>query len=260
MEKEHSEVILIQNVSNLGAAYSRNEGQRIARGEYLLFVDSDIVLDENATGEMKLVLQDEEVGLVGPMIYYFDDPTKIFFGGAVIDLRKGLTQYANTNVVDRGQFVEPRIMKHGHSMSVFMTKREIASTLKGFDREFFIRYEESDYAMQIEKKGYKIVHVPKAKAWHKVALAPDNVASRFLGGCNDVQSAKVAYYLGMSRIRFMRKHARRRDFVLFCFSYLVFITIIYNIKFLIHRKMRNLLGFNWGTLRGLYRHLLLGQV
>ncbi|MBR0467889.1 glycosyltransferase family 2 protein, partial [Candidatus Saccharibacteria bacterium] len=59
--KKESVRLLTQN--NLNAAIARNEGIRVATGDYVLFLDSDDVLEENALNTLMVAVEENDAEL-----------------------------------------------------------------------------------------------------------------------------------------------------------------------------------------------------
>jgi GT2 family glycosyltransferase len=67
--REFPEVVLIRNEDNRGFAEANNQAADQSRGRYLLFLNNDTVVPENALGQLVEFLEDHpEVGLVGPCL------------------------------------------------------------------------------------------------------------------------------------------------------------------------------------------------
>ena len=70
-ELEGVDVRVVGTGENLGTAAGRNAGARQARGELLLFLDSDVTLDEEAIEAMVDFLGSHPgYGIIGPLIFY----------------------------------------------------------------------------------------------------------------------------------------------------------------------------------------------
>ena len=59
-----SRVRIIRNGENCGPAVRLNQGARVARGEYLQFVDADDILARGATAEMLRILREENADVI----------------------------------------------------------------------------------------------------------------------------------------------------------------------------------------------------
>jgi len=61
------------------------------------------------------------------------------------------------------------------------------------DERFFAYYEETEWCMRARRAGFKIVHVPQAKIWHKIKPQKQDVVPY------------VAYYTGRNRLLFLKE-------------------------------------------------------
>ena len=63
---EFQDVKLIENELNKGFAYACNQGAKIAQGNFLLFVNSDIILQDNPIPKMLILFNKlPNIGIVG---------------------------------------------------------------------------------------------------------------------------------------------------------------------------------------------------
>ena len=67
------------------------------------------------------------------------------------------------NEVDNGQYNEIREFEYV-SGSVFLIKRAVVEEIGLMDKQFFLYFEESDWALRASQKEYKSVYSPKAKS------------------------------------------------------------------------------------------------
>jgi hypothetical protein len=65
-----------------------------------------------------------------------------------------------------------------------------------FDERYFFYYEDLDLCLRIRRQGYRLITVPQAKMWHKVA------------GSAGMGSAFRTYHMARSGVIFFRTHAR----------------------------------------------------
>jgi len=57
---------VIRNKKNKGAGFSRNRGIKESRGEVLLFIDSDVIVNKNSIAKMIEILKDKDIsGVIG---------------------------------------------------------------------------------------------------------------------------------------------------------------------------------------------------
>jgi GT2 family glycosyltransferase len=172
IEREFPYVKLIRNSDNLGFAEGNNVGIREAmKGspDYVLLLNNDVIVDKGFLSELIDVAEkDPSIGIVGPKIYYYDEPDRIWLLGTKIELiRNKLIGYRE---VDKGQY--DRIMEFDTMIGAcFLIKRSVIAKIGFLDPDYFLKEEETDFSIRAGDAGFKNIYVPTSKVWHKVASA-----------------------------------------------------------------------------------------
>ena len=214
-EKYGNKINLVKSDKNLMAGGGRNLGTKHAKGEYLLFIDSDNIIDKTMISELILgIKKNKNAGMVGPIMYYLSDTKKIWWAGADINLWTSKTSYIGIDDYDKGQ--HNKITEVGHIPNVFLIKRSTWDEVGGIDADYVMHYEESDLAEKVKRKGYKLYLIPDAKTWHNVPLSSDNTGRNF-----GAESLKRIYYTSRNRIVFMKKNANFFQFTFFFIFYYI---------------------------------------
>jgi len=248
IEQNFPEVILVKNEENLMAAGGRNMGIRQAKGDFIFFLDSDNVVDKNVVCELvRVISQNTKIGVVGPKMYYYRDPNRIWFAGAEINLLTSKTTYIGHNETDRGQYNQ--IRETGHFPNAFLVRKDVIEKIGDFDEQYFIMYEESDFCLRANKAGFSVLYVPTAKVWHDVPLPSETANTLGYRGLGDKQRA---YWLARNRILFMKKNARFYSYIIFLSVFLPLFTLYYTSIIILHRKLSILRGYLRGIYDGLF--------
>ena len=79
-----------------------------------------------------------------------------------------------------------------------LIQRRVLETIGLFDERFFAYYEDLDYCIRAREAGFRILTVPTAHVWHKVAST------------TGLQSPRREYLMAYGSVRFYAKHARWR--------------------------------------------------
>src|SRR5690554_903449 len=76
------EVVYVRSEQNLGFAGGNNLGITYATGDYLLFLNNDTEITANFIDQLSSELdQHPEIGLLSPLILFFEDKTSIQYAG-----------------------------------------------------------------------------------------------------------------------------------------------------------------------------------
>ena len=192
------QVEVLTNRRNLGFAAGANVGLRraLAAGADLVFlVNNDPLIDAPAVERLVAHMR-PEVGIAAPLIYYADEPERIWSAGGRVR-RLLLEKYDDRRgQVDRGGWTGPLERDFVTGCGV-MLSRHLLEKVGLFDERFFMYYEDSDLCLRARRAGFRILVVPQARMWHKVA--------RSSGGRD---SANERYWMARSSVLFFRKHAR----------------------------------------------------
>lgn len=163
------QVQIVELEHNLGYAGNNNVGiqRAIEKGaDWVLVLNEDTVAASNC---IKLLIEtgeaDNTIGMVGPMIYHFDEPTVIQSAGGM--LTEDWSPYLlGMNENDTGQFKSPHEVVW-LSGCALLVRRILIEQIGTFDQRLFIYWEETDWCLRAKENAWKLVQVPAAKLWHK---------------------------------------------------------------------------------------------
>lgn len=162
-------VQIITLVENLGYAGNNNVGidAALSQGaDWVLVLNEDTILDaECHTNLVRVGKSSGGIGVVGPMVYHHDEPDIIQSAGGVLNSSWDSLHLAQ-NELDQGQNTEPHHVDFISGCAIMFSKNAL-DQVGGFDERFFYYKEETELCFRIRKAGWKIIHVPDAKIWHK---------------------------------------------------------------------------------------------
>ena len=178
IKKEFPQVALIENKDNLGFGKANNQALKIAKGDYLMFLNTDVVVLDGAINKLVNYLdQHADVMMVGPRLLNKDltfqhacrrmlpNPINSFFH------LFGLTKiFKNSKFVNeyKQYAVDPEITGPTQALSgaAMMFRRRVYSEIGGFDERFFMYGEDLDFCKRALDKGWKTVYVNDARIIH----------------------------------------------------------------------------------------------
>lgn len=161
-ERFSSSIRILENGGNLGFGAAVNRGLEAAKGEYLIFLNNDLVLAPDGVGELvRLLESDEGIGAAVPKILYYEKRDIINSFGVLIHY----TGIACPNKID--QIDDPDLnLTETACGGIFMFPRKIYETVGGFDEDLFLYHEDHDLSWRIRLAGWKILATPKAVLYH----------------------------------------------------------------------------------------------
>ncbi len=157
-------VIWIANLQNEGFGRANNLGASMAKGEYLLFLNSDMFLLENTiTICLDYLKVNTAIGVLGCKLLNEDGtPQKSvyhYIGDYMGTLKNNL-------LID--YIFRPKQKKIKGVMGAFMIiSKKVFTQVNGFDPDFFMYAEELDLCRRVENAGFKIEYLETATAIHK---------------------------------------------------------------------------------------------
>lgn len=178
IKKEFPQAVLIINTDNLGFGKANNQGLKIAQGDYLMFLNTDVVVLDGALNKLANYLdQYADVMMVGPRLLNKDltfqhacrrnlpNPVNSFFH--LFGLAK---VFKNSKFINKYKqyATDPEITGPTQALSgaAMMFRRKVYSQIGGFDEVFFMYGEDLDFCKRVLDKGWKTVYVSEAKIIH----------------------------------------------------------------------------------------------
>jgi len=163
--QRHEDVVLIRSDTNLGFAGGNNLAAGIARGELLVFLNDDTMVEPDWLDHLVLTAEaDPRIGAVGSRILFEDGSLQeaggiIWGDGPTTGVGRGLpagsTEYMYVRDVD---YV---------SANGMLVRRRAWEEVGGFSEDYFpAYYEDVDLCMALSRSGYRVVYEPRAALRH----------------------------------------------------------------------------------------------
>ena len=148
----HANVRLVLNDENRGFSAGNNQGVSAARGEYILFLNNDVVVTPGWLSGLLAHLRDPSVGAVGPVTNYAGNESRITVGyhdiAALDDFARSYTRE------HAGLSFEIRML----ALFCMLLRRSVIDAVGSLDEQFGVgMYEDDDFSLRIRQKGYRIL-------------------------------------------------------------------------------------------------------
>ena len=147
-----------------------NVAVKESSGDLLLFLNDDTKIlpkSKNWLNEMVSVLQQDDVGAVGPKLLFGDDTIQ-HAGMTFLTTGSGFHPFMKLDDETKGYHNLANIMKDCSAVTgaCLLTKRNIFEQIGEYDEDFDVYYGDSDLCLKIRDAGYRVVYTPFAKVLH----------------------------------------------------------------------------------------------
>lgn len=198
-------LVVTQNSENRGFAAACNQGAEGSAADYLLFLNPDTQLFENAlTVPISFMERPENqhIGIIG--IQLVDEegrisrtcarlPTPGQFYAKMLGLDRLFPRIFPSHFMIEWDHSDSRAVDHVIG-AFFLVRRSIFELLNGFDERFFVYLEDLDFSFRAQQMGWSSFYLAEAQAYHKG------------GGISEQIKAQRLFYSLRSRILYGYKH------------------------------------------------------
>ncbi len=174
----YPEVVVIANADNVGFPRSNNQGLRVARGRYILFLNSDTIVGEGTLAACVAELErDATVGMVTCRLMYPDGRVQYEAGRNPYRLADAVTELFHLNsLLPRHRFFGRQLMgdwDHRGTRDVevilgafMLVRRELALELGGLPEDLFMFHEDVAFCLRVRRRGYRIRYLGDVETLH----------------------------------------------------------------------------------------------
>lgn len=158
---------------NLGFGKGCNFGFSKAIGEFICFLNPDTIIKEDIFTEIfKSFNQDKSIGIIGPK-QQVREPFFDFSAGYSPKIIFELFNLIGVGVFVEGALIHFRSKKANRPIPVkwilgacIIIKADLFKSIGGFDKDYFMFFEEVDLCRRVLNKGYKVLYAPYMKIHH----------------------------------------------------------------------------------------------
>lgn len=216
-------VILIKNARNLGFAHGNNQGLSIAKGKYIMLLNSDTIVLPNAF-DMLIQIANEhtELGAVGPQILNLDGTVQESWASfpSILSELVGRNFRVRKPVADAPcAFDVDWIMG-----ACMLVKATTVADVGMLDDDYFFYAEEMDWCFRIKKNNWKIWYITNAQIYH------------LGGGSSHRSSLPQLCLLYKGKLLYFRKHHGKLKTILLRYGFAIGNTL---------GIARRIILFNW---------------
>jgi len=205
---------------NIGYSKAINIGINKSKGNIILTLNPDVILQKNTINDMlKILNSNHNIGIVGGKAHdkdmLFQQSSLRRFPHFTIMLSRFLN-YFNKNFINKYNYcdIDNNCIQNVDSISgsCMLFRKKMFTQLKGFDERFFLYFEDTDFCIRAKKINYEVVFVPAAYIHIKGGSLTNN----------NYYYVRIQFYLSMIKFVFKYYYEYKMLFIFF-----ILITTIY---------------------------------
>jgi GT2 family glycosyltransferase len=154
-EKFGAKIKIIANEENAGFGRANNQAAKIAQGDYLFFLNSDTLVEEDIFPLLKVCFANPGAGIAAPRLILPGGSPQEYAGGRLPDFFSALTRRREKN---------PKL--EWVSGAALAVRKDVFEKVGGFDENYFMYFEDIDLCWRIKLAGYEAVLADSAKVIH----------------------------------------------------------------------------------------------
>ncbi len=148
--------------NNLGIAHAMSLGV-----DFVFLLNNDTLIAETALATLvEAMRQDPQVGVVTPKIFFHPDRHVLWAAGT--SFNQGILMGKNLGYLSEDCAAYNRRAYLDYAVGcALLIRREVVETVGTLTADYFCHYEDVDYGLRVNRRGYKILYEPSAIVWHK---------------------------------------------------------------------------------------------
>ena len=193
IKEKYPDIHLIENRENRFFSGAHNQACKVAKGKYILILNSDITFTAGVLEKLYRYLEENSaVGGVSPGLFKSDNPNEM---GCLTWDEVSLVKLILTKYPQYWLLVKLRLIRTTQAKKINATReydakvvsdaclivrRDLFNKIGGYDEKMLLYCTEDDLCMRIIKSGFKIMILPYLKVYHDHGHSTKQVSKLFL--------------------------------------------------------------------------------
>jgi len=202
---KHQVIVVDNDQNNIGFGAGCNKGSKIAKADYLFFLNPDTIVLKNCIEKLVQFLEiHPKASAAAPLLLDKNKNAYPIHGTNNLTPLRGIfalsfiNKYFQDNPISQKYWINVTGLTKPIKVQVlpgsaFLIRKQIFENFNGFDENFFLYFEESDLFYRLTQGNHSLFILPSAKLIH-------------LWGKSTPKSAKIRKIFNQSRFYYFKKH------------------------------------------------------
>ncbi len=199
----NDQIKIIANKVNLGFGKACNQAAKIAKGQFLFFLNSDTLIENNFLPIITSIFNsDSRVGIVSPLFKKPSGKEQLYGFGEFPDLFTPIISRIRM-ILNKDQEKKKVEWVSGAAMII---RKDLFNKLNGFDENFFMYFEDIDICKRTAALGHKVYLCREIQLMHKEGASSRNkkLLKKIYYQSQDYYYKKYYGVLGQILVKLMR--------------------------------------------------------
>lgn len=171
---------LIENEENYGYAGGNNIGIKYVlnnkKSKYIVTLNNDTTVDKNFLKPLvSFAEENENVGMIGPKIYYYYEPNVIWFTGSKANYWTCGLKNLSKETVDNGEYDFITDVDTISGCIHFMS-RSMLQNIGLYSTDLPPGYDNIEICLRAKKNGYRVIYFYDSVIYHKVGRSRSKIS------------------------------------------------------------------------------------
>lgn len=174
---EFSDIHYLPFKENIGYTKGVNQGLKIAKGDFMFVMNTDIIPLEGCLEKMYLHMKDNpQIGMLGPQLLNFDGsvqqscfrfytPFTILYRRTFLGKLPFVKNILNRFLLKDKNLTQPLAVDWLMGSALMISKKSV-ETVGYMDEQFYLYMSDVDWPRRFWENGYQVVFFPKAVMYH----------------------------------------------------------------------------------------------
>ncbi len=156
---------VVYNDINMGFGVANNQAARLAKGNFLCFLNNDTIPTKGwLTAMMKVFEEEDAVGVVGAKLLH--PGTEVIQHAGVVEMSDGRPNHVYFGKHSGYPLANKRKQYFAVTFACAVTPKGLFEDIGGFNEDYWCGWEDVEYCQEVHKKGQRVYYEPAAVVYH----------------------------------------------------------------------------------------------